>query len=169
MNKILIIHIFFYLLFCCGCKTESEVFFTSTESESISSDYIVEIKGAVRIPGIYYIDSNAMIKDIIMISGGLLESADVTTINLVSPIHNNQMIYIPFKDDVSTDENTKININIASKSELMKLNGIGEAKANSIIEYRNNNGLFIIIDDIMNVSGIGEEVFNKIKTDITVS
>ena len=165
--------IFLFTLICIlvnnGCKRDENIYFSSTYEEITSEDYIVEIKGAVRIPGIYYVDSTSLLKDIIILSGGLLENADISNINLVSPIQNNQMIYIPFKLDYINEEKTKVNINYANKTELMKLSGIGESKANAIIEYRNNNGLFIIIEDIMNVSGIGEEVFNKIKTNITVS
>ena len=64
--------------------------------------------------------------------------------------------------------NTKVNINNASKEELITLPGIGESKANSIIEYRNNNGLFKSIEDITNVTGIGQSMYDKIKDYITI-
>lgn len=72
------------------------------------------------------------------------------------------------KEDTKDEENTLICINTASKEELMTLSGVGESKANAIIAYREENGTFEKIEDIMNVSGIGEAAFEKIKTQITV-
>lgn len=171
MYRVLIfLFLFIFLFIGYGCKPENQVVFTTNNEIEEDTDYIVEIKGAVRLPGIYNVSSKSLIKDVIEISGGLLDNADINSVNLVCPISNNQMIYIPYKktSTSSTSEN-KININLATKSELMKLSGIGEAKALAIIEYRNNKGLFLMIEDVMNVSGIGEELFNKIKKDITVS
>ena len=71
-------------------------------------------------------------------------------------------------NDSNTTENKLININTALKEELMSLSGIGEAKAASIIDYRNKNGNFVNIEDIKNVSGISENIFEKIKDNITV-
>ena len=71
-------------------------------------------------------------------------------------------------DNSSLNESTKVNINSATKEELLSLTGIGESKALAIIEYRNSNGLFKSIEDIKNVSGIGEALFAKIKENITI-
>ena len=93
------------------------------------------------------------------------------------------MIYVPTKEevesgsvpkpdtentDVSSGDSSKININTASKEELMTLAGIGESKADNIIKYRQENGSFSSVEDLTNVSGIGESIFNKIKDSITV-
>ena len=72
------------------------------------------------------------------------------------------------KEEIKNEENELVSINTASKDELMTLSGIGESKANSIIEYREEHGIFEAIEDIMNVSGIGESAFEKIKNQITV-
>ena len=86
----------------------------------------------------------------------------------VSVIENNTQTEPSIQEEPNTDINTKININTATKEELLNLNGIGEAKAIAIIEYRTTNGLFNTIEDIKNVSGIGESAFEKIKDYITV-
>lgn len=72
------------------------------------------------------------------------------------------------KEEVKDNLNTLVNINSASVDELMSINGIGESKAKAIIEYRNSNGLFKSIDEIKNVSGIGDKLYDKIKENITV-
>lgn len=164
--KIIFIFVFVMIIFNISCKREEQVFFED-EPEEVSSDLIIEIKGAVKIPGIYIVNSNSLVKDVILIAGGLLNTADTTNINMVSPIYNNQMIYIPFTSNGGSIVN-KININTAGVSELQTLYGVGESKALNIIEYRNNNGLFRSIEEIMNVSGIGEDIFNKIKEIITI-
>lgn len=169
-----------------------------------TSDLIyVDIKGAVKKPGVYQVKSNSIVNDVIKLAGGLTSGATTKNINLSQKITNEMVIYIFKKSELTTtkesikcdtkcdtkcepkiievnncittttsinnesNENSLININTASKEELMNLTGIGESKADAIIEYRNKNK-FIKIEDIMNVSGIGEAAFAKIKDNITV-
>ena len=169
-----------------------------------TSDLIyVDIKGAVKKPGVYQVKSNSIVNDVIKLAGGLTSGATTKNINLSQKITNEMVIYIFKKSELTTtkesikcdtkcdtkcepkiievnncittttsinnesNENSLININTASKEELMNLSGIGESKADAIIEYRNKNK-FIKIEDIMNVSGIGEAAFAKIKDNITV-
>ena len=117
-------------------------------------------------------------------SGGELEDADLSRINLSSVLKDEQKITIPYKvneDDLAkpttyisqTPSNVSstssiININYANEIELQKLNGIGTSMAKKIIAYREETGYFNSIEDIKNVSGIGEAKFNKIKDNITV-
>ena len=169
-----------------------------TNNENVvDNEYIyVDIKGSVSTPGVYKLKSNSRVVDAIEASGGITESANTRFVNLskllndgdVVVIYSNeeienakkdQIIYIDTPcvcEEVKNDacyieenkSNGKININTASLDELKTLDGIGDAKANSIIKYRIENGNYKSIDDIKNVSGISESVYNKIKENITI-
>lgn len=139
----------------------------------------VYISGEVKNTGVYYLKKDSRITDLINICGGLTEEADVSKINPAQKLNDSDKIIIPKKEEnlntesmEDTDESDinvqeKININTATKDELTSLNGIGEATANKIINYRNKNK-FKEIEDIMNVPGIGEAKFNNIKDYICV-
>lgn len=154
---------------------------------------IVDIKGSIVNPGVYEVDRTSRVMDVISLAGGLLEDADTSLINLAKVVSDEMTIIIYSKEEVSSDkeeclcdcplinndacikeEDTKVeednyvNINTCSKEELMSINGIGEAKAKAIIDYREKNGNFNTIEDIRNVSGIGDALFEKIKAYITV-
>ncbi len=165
MKKLIII--ISLILFCLQFSCSNETYIPEINQEEIISDIRVDIKGAIKYPGVYIVPSSALLQDVIIIAGGLLDTADSNMINMVLPLYDNQMINIPFKTNSSNTGNL-ININIATINELTSLPGIGEAKAKNIISYREKNGSFKSIDEIKNVSGIGEDVFNKIKTYITV-
>ena len=162
----------------------------------------VDIKGAVKKPGVYKINSDKKIIDVITIAGGLMENANTDNINLSKKVTDEMVIIIYTDEEVKnsnivdtvikvidkecvcpniqndgcinteindsiTNVNNIININTATLEELMSINGLGEAKAKAIIKYREENGYFKIIDDLLNVSGIGESSFEKIKEYIT--
>ena len=139
----------------------------------------VYISGEIKNTGVYYLKKDSRITDLINICGGLTEEADVSKINPAQKLNDSDKIIIPKKENnlnniETEDENKgvdnvqdKININTATKDELTSLNGIGEATANKIINYRNKNK-FKEIEDIMNVPGIGEAKFNNIKDYICV-
>lgn len=123
-------------------------------------DYQAEIRGEVQNPGIYSINKDETLEDLIEKAGGLSDNADLETLSLLKPIKHKDVIIIPKKD-----EELKISINSASLEELMTLSGIGESKAKNIIEYREHQS-FLELSDIMNVKGIGEKIFEKIKNHI---
>ena len=154
------------LILLCSCSNNSEFIFDTYEEELVVEEIIVELKGAVKIPGLYSTYKGVLLFELINQAGGLLNSADLSNINLVQSINNNTSIEIPY---VSNNSETikKININTASLSELMTLKGIGESKALKIIEYRKSSS-FTSIEDIMNVGGIGEEIYSDIKDFITI-
>lgn len=147
----------------------------------------VDIKGQVNNPGVYSFKNDDRIIDIIDKAGGLTSIADTSTINLSKKLYDEMVIYIKSKEEVNTckidniemfdeidywikDEEvstSKISISTATKEELMTLPGIGESKALSIINYRTENG-FRTIEDLLNVKGIGEALFEKIKEYITL-
>ncbi len=147
---------------------------------------VVHIAGAVRKEGIVELNDGARIVDAINEAGGLDENADLTKVNLAFIISDGQKIYIPFigeEAEISTEggenviqdnnnegssNNSLININTANLSQLLELPGVGNSTAQKILDYRNENGKFKSIDDIKNVSGIGDSKFNNIKNYITV-
>ena len=154
---------------------------------STVEEYIfVDIKGAVKKPGVYKLNVNSRVIDAINISGGLVKNSNTEYINLSKVLKDSEIIKVYTNEEVKKleeqnkipleQENSKIdeeknhliNINKASKEELKELNGIGDAKAESIIEYRNTIGKFKSIDELKNVDGISETIFDKIKNFITV-
>lgn len=152
------------------------------ELKKVNSKIGVYITGEIKNPGVYYLSQNSRVSDLIDISGGLTEKADINRVNLAQRLSDCDKITVPTKqitntfneneyekstDEKINDNSGKININTASKSELMKLNGIGESTANKIIEYRKNN-TFKTIEDIKNVSSIGDSKFENIKNYICV-
>ncbi len=149
-----------------------------TDNKSIEK-IIVDIKGEVVNPNTYEVKEDDRVIDVINKAGGLTDKADVTVINLSEKIYDEMVIVIPSKEENieknysnninnQKSSDSKISINTASKEELMSLNGIGKSKAENIIEYRSKNGKFKSIDEIKNVSGIGDTIFEKIKDNIKI-
>lgn len=163
----------------------------TAESEKI----IVYIIGSVQNPGIVELNVDSRVSDAVEASGGLLEDADVSKINLAYKLEDGQKVTIPSINDktqenssyedfisddpgniisqnpsniTSTSNITKININTATQTQLETLPGIGPSTASKIISYRNENGKFKSIEDIKNVSGIGDSKFLNIKENICV-
>lgn len=149
----------------------------------------VHVIGAVPRPGLYEFAEGARVQDAIDAAGGLLSSADVDSINLATLLEDGQQLNIPYKageessagggdtglelpgatDEPSSDNGGElININTATLDELDSLPGIGPTIAQRIIDYREENGPFQQIEDIMNVSGVGPSTFDQIKDLITV-
>jgi len=132
----------------------------------------VYITGAIQNPGVYQLGSKSRLSSLIDLAGGFIATADKSQINLAAPLFDGQHIIIPDlqKSETTTiDQLHPLNINTATVSELDLLPGIGSAKASSIITYREQNGLFSKVEDIMLVPGIGEGLFLQIKPFITVS
>ena len=192
MNKLLCLVCCSLLLFS-GCGSTS--YFQSTElvestetsesdntsdelEEHSESDTIyVQVSGAVENPDVYQLPADARVFNAIQAAGGLLDTADDSDINQAESLTDGQKIYIYNVDEVKEMESQKqiddaddglININTASASELTSLSGIGDAKAAQIVSYREANGDFSSIEDIKNVSGIGDGIFNQIKDYIKV-
>ena len=193
------------------------------EEESNKKKIFVDIKGAIKKPGVYEMEEDKKVIDVVHLAGGLSEEADTTYVNLAKKITDEMVIIIYTKDQIkksktnellstpssgscvcpkiendacinnnkksssasnnssknssskattSKNNTTKtdepVNINTATKEELQTISGIGEGKAQAIIDYREEFGNFNTIEDILNVSGIGESVYEKIKDHITV-
>ncbi len=169
-------------------ETISEQQFTQTNEnvENQDEEIVIHIAGEIKNPGIVRTKQGARIADIIEQAGGLNQDADITNINLAYIVEDGQKIIIPSKtakneqeinNEINEEEpinnisetNTKtININKATIEELQQLQGIGEATAQKIIEYRKKNGNFKQIEDLKNVQGIGDAKFNVIKDKIKI-
>ncbi|WP_027407867.1 helix-hairpin-helix domain-containing protein [Anoxybacteroides tepidamans] len=151
---------------------------TTPEKQSLPAAVIVDIKGAVVHPGIYEVTENARVHDVVIQAGGFTKDADQTKINLAAKVHDEMMIYVPMKGETNAsvspspapteEEKKKIDINSATLEELEQIEGIGPAKAAAIIEYREKNGPFRKIEDLLNVSGIGEKSLEKMKEQIMI-
>lgn len=162
----------------------SEITETSDKDTSINSTMYVDVKGAVKQPGMYEVTSDMRVLNVIDMAGGFLEEADANQINYAEKLDDQMVIYVPKKgekvDDVAIADKGKqttkndqtdtaqVNINNATKEELMTLNGVGEKKAEKIIEYREENGSFKTTEDIKNVSGFGEKTYESLKESITI-
>ncbi|EME8252469.1 helix-hairpin-helix domain-containing protein [Enterococcus faecium] len=144
-----------------------------------------DIKGSVKEPGIYSFSSEERVYDVLKRAGGLLEEADSDRINFSAKIEDQQVLYIPAvgeeqpehlnqsaspegKQSTADTEPSKININTASPSELQQIPGIGSVKAQEIIRFREENGSFQKVEDLQEISGIGEKTVEKLKNFVTI-
>ena len=149
------------------------------KSESIP----VHVCGAVNNPGLYYLSSDSLKADALSMAGGFAPDAAMDYVNLAEMITCGEKIYFPYSyellegynldaqesSQVNDSTTNLVNINTATKDELMTLPGIGESKADAIIKYREKNGPFQNIEDVTNIPGIKEGVYNNIKEHIIVN
>ena len=172
-----------------GCDQEDEVAFFSESAteyqekeimmeeipEDISEEIgepgeiLVYICGAVNEPGVIALPEGSRMNDAVLAAGGFLENAAVTGVNLAEKLRDEQMIVVLTQEEfnareegVSRAEDTLVNLNTADISDLCSLPGIGESKAREIITYREKNGAFRKKEDIMQVTGIKENLYRKI-------
>ena len=135
---------------------------------------VVYLCGEVCNPGIYELPKGSRISDAVTLAGGLTENASPDYWNLAQILTDGEMISFPTKeeakerDSVVPEAESKININSATLEQLLTLSGIGEAKGKAILSYREEHGSFSKKEDLLNVSGIGSAVLEKIKDDIMV-
>ncbi|HKL47151.1 MAG TPA: SLBB domain-containing protein [Candidatus Izemoplasmatales bacterium] len=142
------------------------------ENIPVEESYYIKITGAVFDPGIYLLTEGLTMMDVINSAGGLTIEADLSQIDFSFLVSENASIHIISTNELTTEipdvSEERLNINIASVDELQSLSGIGIILAERIIEYRESNGPFDSIEAIMDVSGIGESIYDQIKDDITV-
>ena len=170
-------------------KTEdySGVSFSNISNETNNKDekaedkhdekIFVDVKGAVKHPGVFETTKDKRVKDLIEEAGGLLEDADTSTLNLSQKVKDQMVIYVLKHGEkpkqisysgTSSSSGDVININTANLEQLMKISGVGKTKAEAIISYREKNGDFKKKEDITKVRGIGKATFEKIKDKIEV-
>ncbi|WP_163101878.1 helix-hairpin-helix domain-containing protein [Peribacillus alkalitolerans] len=154
-----------------------------TEKGSTEIKIVVDVKGAVVKPGIYPSKEGERVHDLILKAGGVVENANINAINLAQKVEDQMVIYVPVKGEVTNQSvvstvqvssnsedqpSDKVNINLADETTLQTLPGIGPSKAAAILEYRKQNGSFKTVEDLKNISGIGDKTFEKFKDVITV-
>ena len=149
------------------------------KEEVVEQDLItVDVKGAVKLPGIYDLPVGSRINDAVQKAGGLTDNADSKSINLAQRISDEALVYVPTKEEATsqeahsnasnTKENKKVNLNKASLEELKQVKGLGAKRAQDIIDHRESNGKFKSVDELKKVSGIGAKTIEKLKEYVTV-
>ena len=158
---------------------------SSTEKEEkeepVEQDLItVDVKGAVKAPGIYDLPVGSRVNDAVQKAGGLTEQADSKGLNLAQKVSDEALVYVPSKGEEvasqqagsgapsSTSKDKKVNLNKASLEELKQVKGLGGKRAQDIIDHREANGKFKSVDELKKVSGIGAKTIEKLKDYVTV-
>ena len=161
-------------------STEKEVKKEEKE-ESPEQDLItVDVKGAVKSPGIYDLPVGSRVHDAVQKAGGLTDEVDSKSLNLAQKISDEALVYVPTKGEEaasqqvasgttpSTSKDKKVNLNKASLEELKQVKGLGGKRAQDIIDHREANGKFKSVDELKKVSGIGAKTIEKLKDYVTV-
>ncbi len=182
-----------FMLSCFGCqkkhqqiqeleeihleKSEATEKEKPKEEQKQEKTICVYVCGAVMQVGVYELEEGSRVYEAIEKAGGFADNADIYEINQAALLQDEEQIYVPTVGEMQSvpqeegkesGKNGKINLNTATKEELMTLAGIGESKADSIIKYREEQGKFQSIEDIKQIEGIKDGVFQKIKDLITV-
>lgn len=158
-----------------------------------TTSIMVDVKGAVKNPGVYQLDADSRVIDAILLAGGYAKNAQSRQINHAQKLQDEMVIYVPQKGEDTEEilsmtsqqtstsvpstqgstaqkENSNlVNINTADEAGLTTLNGVGPAKAQAIIAYRTENGPFKTIEELKNVTGIGDKTFESLKDYLTVN
>ena len=151
------------------------------KEEPVEQDLItVDVKGAVKSPGIYDLPVGSRVNDAVQKAGGLTEQADSKSINLAQKVSDEALVYVPTKGEEaasqqtasgtasSTSKEKKVNLNKASLEEIKQVKGLGGKRAQDIIDHREANGKFKSVDELKKVSGIGAKTIEKLKDYVTV-
>jgi len=131
----------------------------------------VSVRGAVVSPGVYTLASGSIVQDALQAAGGVIPQADTSRLNLAAPLSDGQEVRVPLLTPTSAPGTPSpapavgglINLNTATQAELESLPGIGPVIARRIVEYREANGPYQSIDDLLNVEGVGASLLNKIR------
>lgn len=170
-NMICLILLMLICLTACDAKEETltlESVEPQEEAETVAADgdIFVYVCGAVEREGVYKLPAGSRIYEAVEMAGGFREDAATAEVNQAEVLQDEARVYVPtIAETISAeaDDDGKVNLNKATKEELMSLPGVGTSRAESIIQYRNENGGFKSIEEIMQISGIKEGLFEKIK------
>ncbi|EGO9137187.1 competence protein ComEA [Enterococcus faecalis] len=156
---------------------------TDATKERAETMIYVDIKGAVKVPGIYQLKNQQRIWDALALAGGVSEEADTAQVNYAQKVKDQMIIYVPKKGEsvaqsletlqesapAQQNQEEKINVNTATEAELQTISGIGAKKAQEIIRFRDEQGPFKIVEELKNVPGIGEKTVERLKDMLTVT
>lgn len=161
----------------------TDSFWESTAQTTVSGSTeatvcYADLKGAVAKPGMYRFKDGDRLVDLIEAAGGFQDEADQNQVNLAKRVQDQEVVYVPKQGEIIEQQNItaqptdsgaeKININLADEKQLQELSGIGEKKAQDIVQYREQHGSFKSIEDLTSVSGIGEKTLDKLRDSITI-
>ena len=161
-------------------SSEKEVKKEEKEESPEQDQITVDVKGAVKSPGIYDLPVGSRVHDAVQKAGGLTEQADSKSLNLAQKVSDEALVYVPSKGEEaasqqaasgttpSSSKEKKINLNKASLEELKQVKGLGGKRAQDIIDHREANGKFKSVDELKKVSGIGAKTIEKLKDYVTV-
>jgi len=169
-------------------ELESEASTLSNETEeAIETSLLIDIKGAVKRPGVYEMDHTERVQDVVDRAGGFTKNADQTMINLAQKLMDEMVIYVPIDGEEILNEmqtsaslpsaspiasdasgEGKVHLNQATQEEIETLNGIGPKKAEAILTYREEHGPFQSVEQLTEVSGIGDKTVENIRDQIVV-
>lgn len=153
-----------------------------TANNSASKMIYVDVKGAVNRPGVYALKSGLRIQDALTKAGGTTNNADINHVNMAQQVNDQQVVYVPVNGEVTTPIGSStvssgesdsatgpiINLNTATKEQLMQITGVGDKKADLILQYRQEHGQFKSVDDLKEVSGFGDKSVANIKDQLAV-
>lgn len=195
---VMITNTFLCMIFSCGCDKQINKVSLTEKSVNIeestkdmqektaarTGNIYVYVSGAVKKPGVYVVKEGSRVFQVIKLAGGMIKSARKDCLNQAETVIDGQNIKVFTKEqyaeiiqnetkNILIENNKinegKININNADVALLMQLTGIGETKAKAIVSYREEHGNFSKIEEIKNVSGIGDSTFSNIRSNITVN
>lgn len=155
-----------------------------SQAETDDQLVTVDVKGAVKKPGVYQLQSNSRVHDALEKAGGMTEEADLKSINQAQKLSDEAVVYVAKVGENAVDVTTSapasatsgtgqaksalVNLNTATEADFQTISGIGQKRAQDIIAYREANGRFKSVDDLKNVSGIGAKTLEKLKEYVTV-
>lgn len=185
----LVIGMTMWMLTGCGKQQEQEIIWSTGVVDEVSAEFgddteektqqtimFIHVCGAVACPGVYEMPQGSRVYEAIAMAGGMLPEADENYLNLADVLQDGKKIQVLTKEETQEKSNTlaaiedgKVNINTATVKELTQLTGIGDSRAEAIVSYRNEHGAFQSVEQIKQVSGIKDGLFEKIKEKITVN
>lgn len=150
-----------------------------------SSQICVDVKGAVKHPGIYKLKNGARVNEAVAAAGGIINSADMKQVNLAKQLNDAEVVYVPVNGETmpgistvgassgdatagSRSQTATVNINTATKEQLCQITGIGDKKADLILQYRQQHVQFKSVDELKQVSGFGDKSVEKIRDQLAV-